>query len=69
MARATSGDRDPRRPSGNDPRRATGQKTRKPRTLLFAGSVGRAPGNICYRCFLSNLTGLAVRPPPGLALL
>lgn len=28
--------------------------------------VGRTPGSGCYRCFLSNLTGLAVLPPSGL---
>ena len=30
------------------------------------GKRGRTPGNICYRCFLSNLTGLAVLPPSDL---
>ena len=29
--------------------------------------VGRTPGNVCCRCFLSDLTGLAVLPPSGLA--
>jgi len=30
--------------------------------------VGRTPGNVCCRCFLSDLTGLAVLPPSGLAI-
>lgn len=29
--------------------------------------VGRTPGNFCCRCFLSDLTELAVLPPSGLA--
>lgn len=32
----------------------------------LAAFVGRTPGSGCYRCFLSNLTGLAVLPPSGL---
>jgi len=27
----------------------------------------RVPGSNCYRCFLSDLTGLAAHPPPGFA--
>lgn len=29
----------------------------------------RVPGNNCYRCFLSDLTGLAAFPPPGFAFI
>ncbi len=32
----------------------------------LAAFVGRTPDSGCYRCFLSNLTGLAVLPPSGL---
>ena len=34
--------------------------------FTLAAFVGRTPGSGCYRCFLSNLTGLAVLPPSGL---
>ena len=47
---------------------ARGQKKSAPRgaRLGIFALVGRAPGNLCYRCFLSDLTGLAALPPPGL---
>lgn len=44
--------------------RATNTKAANVSTL--AAFVGRTPGSGCYRCFLSNLTGLAVLPPSGL---
>ena len=51
----------PKRPCGS----ATDAKNRNGTPLRFF--VGRTPGNVCCRCFLSDLTGLAVLPPSGLA--
>ena len=50
-----------KRPCGS----ATDAKNRNGTPLRFF--VGRTPGNVCCRCFLSDLTGLAVLPPSGLA--